>query len=39
MGYDLYGNSARTFLVGNILKYVYRYKNKNGVEDLLKART
>lgn len=24
--------------VGNVLKYVMRYKNKNGVEDLQKAR-
>lgn len=26
------------FIVGNIIKYVCRYKNKNGKEDLLKAR-
>lgn len=26
------------FCEGNILKYVCRYKNKNGVEDLKKAR-
>ena len=25
------------FLEGNIIKYVCRYKQKNGVEDLLKA--
>ena len=25
------------YLVGNIIKYVWRYNNKNGVEDLLKA--
>lgn len=25
------------YLVGNILKYITRYKNKNGKEDLLKA--
>ena len=25
------------FLEGNIIKYVSRYKNKNGVEDLKKA--
>ena len=27
-----------SFLEGNIIKYVTRYKHKNGVEDLLKAR-
>lgn len=27
------------YLVGNILKYVMRYKGKNGVEDLKKATT
>lgn len=27
------------FLVGNIIKYVYRYEGKNGVEDLDKAKT
>lgn len=27
------------YLVGNILKYVMRYKDKNGVEDLEKAST
>jgi hypothetical protein len=26
------------FEVGNIIKYVSRYENKNGLEDLLKAR-
>ena len=26
------------FLEGNIIKYVTRYKNKNGVEDLIKAK-
>lgn len=26
------------FLVGNIIKYVMRYPNKNGVEDILKAK-
>jgi hypothetical protein len=24
---------------GNVIKYVSRYKNKNGLEDLLKARS
>lgn len=26
------------FMQGNIIKYIVRYKNKNGLEDLLKAR-
>jgi hypothetical protein len=26
------------FLEGNIIKYLWRYKEKNGVEDLKKAR-
>jgi len=26
------------FLEGNIIKYICRYKQKNGIEDLLKAR-
>lgn len=26
------------FCIGNILKYILRYKNKNGVEDLKKAK-
>ena len=26
------------FLVGNVIKYSYRYRNKNGLEDLKKAR-
>lgn len=25
------------YCVGNILKYTFRYKNKNGIEDLKKA--
>lgn len=28
----------RGFLVGNVIKYVYRYRGKNGVEDLEKAK-
>ena len=28
----------RGFCKGNIIKYVYRYENKGGVEDLKKAR-
>jgi hypothetical protein len=26
------------FIVGNVVKYVVRYKQKNGIEDLKKAR-
>lgn len=26
------------YLAGNVIKYVWRYRNKNGVEDLKKAR-
>lgn len=33
---DLQGQEA--FCCGNVLKYIIRYKNKNGVEDLKKAR-
>lgn len=29
----------RGFMVGNVIKYVIRYPSKNGVEDLVKART
>ena len=29
---------AEGFLYGNIIKYLWRYKHKNGVEDLQKAR-
>ena len=29
--------SAFSFIPGNVLKYVIRYKDKNGVEDLRKA--
>lgn len=28
-----------SFHVGSIMKYILRFKNKNGIEDLLKART
>jgi hypothetical protein len=33
----LYKNNV-PFIEGNIIKYVLRHKNKNGVEDLKKAR-
>lgn len=32
------GKSFIGFLMGNVIKYSYRYKNKNGIEDLKKAR-
>lgn len=28
---------AIRFLIGNVFKYCYRYRNKNGLEDLKKA--
>lgn len=31
-------NGAEAFCIGNVIKYVTRYSNKNGVEDLKKAR-
>lgn len=33
---DLSGTDA--YYVGNIIKYVWRYNNKNGIEDLRKAK-
>ena len=32
------GENFMGFLIGNVIKYTYRYKDKNGVEDLKKAR-
>ena len=32
------GDGFETYLQGNILKYICRYKYKNGVEDLKKAK-
>lgn len=32
------GNGFEGYCIGNVLKYVIRYKNKNGIEDLKKAR-
>ncbi len=32
------GDDFESYLQGNILKYMWRYKYKNGVEDLKKAR-
>jgi len=34
---DVTGEAFEGYLVGNILKYISRYKFKNGVEDLEKA--
>lgn len=31
------GTGSEAFYVGNIIKYVCRYKKKNGLEDLKKA--
>ena len=30
-------NGAEAFDIGNVIKYVLRYKKKNGIEDLKKA--
>lgn len=32
------GENFMGFLIGNVIKYAYRYRNKNGLEDLKKAR-
>lgn len=34
----LTGEGNEGYCVGNILKYVMRYRHKNGIEDLRKAR-
>jgi len=31
--------ASKEFCIGNVLKYVIRYDNKNGIEDLEKAKT
>lgn len=31
------GENFIGFLIGNVIKYCYRYRNKNGVEDLRKS--
>lgn len=36
--WDVILDQEMNFLEGNILKYVWRYKEKNGVEDLKKAK-
>jgi hypothetical protein len=35
---DLIDSMDLSFYEGNIVKYVSRWKNKNGVEDLIKAK-
>jgi len=35
---DITGDGFEGYLLGNIIKYLARYKYKNGVEDLRKAR-
>lgn len=30
-------DGVRDFIIGNVIKYVYRYRDKNGIEDLKKA--
>lgn len=35
---DLTNDSFEGFLIGNIIKYIARYKYKNGLEDLKKAK-
>ena len=40
-GIDVFDSCLRhnlTFMKGNVIKYVTRYKNKNGIEDLEKAK-
>lgn len=32
------GDKYEGFLIGNVLKYIYRYPDKNGLEDCKKAR-
>jgi hypothetical protein len=36
--WDVILDQEMNFLEGNILKYIWRYKEKNGIEDLKKAR-
>ena len=31
--------ASKEFCIGNVLKYVIRYDKKNGIEDLIKAKT
>jgi len=36
--WDFVHRNGIGYLAGNVIKYLSRYKNKNGVEDLYKAR-
>jgi hypothetical protein len=36
--WDFIISNNLSYLVGNIIKYLCRYKHKNGIEDLRKAR-
>ena len=35
---DITGDGFESYLLGNVIKYLARYKYKNGTEDLKKAR-
>lgn len=35
---DITGDGFEAYLLGNIVKYISRYKHKNGKEDVMKAR-
>ena len=35
---DITGKEYEGYLIGNIVKYISRYKYKNGIEDIKKAR-
>lgn len=37
--FDYIKSNNMNFFEGNIIKYITRYKEKNGIEDLIKART
>lgn len=36
---DFIAKNGLGFLEGNVIKYVVRYKDKNGLEDLMKAKS
>ena len=35
---SMMGSGIEQFYIGNVFKYIWRYKQKNGIEDLKKAR-
>lgn len=37
--WDFITSQGMSFLEGNVVKYIARYKHKNGIDDLKKART